>query len=56
MFLFAYTIMVYGQKIQEKTPKVLIVVSSYGKDAGKSRPGFEMDGFTQAFPVFYLLT
>ncbi len=34
------------------TPKVLMVVSSYGKDGGKTRPGFEFDEFTQAYLVF----
>lgn len=30
-------------------PKVLIVVSSEGRDQGKTRPGFEMDEFAQAW-------
>ena len=29
-----------------------MVVSSYGKDMGESRPGYEFDEFTQAFLVF----
>jgi putative intracellular protease/amidase len=33
-------------------PKVLMVVSSAGVDQGKTRPGFEMDEFAQAFLVF----
>ncbi len=32
--------------------KILMVVSSYGKDAGKTRPGFEFDEFTQAYLIF----
>ncbi len=32
--------------------KILIVVSSYGKDGGKTRPGFEFDEFSQAYLVF----
>jgi putative intracellular protease/amidase len=32
-------------------PKVLMVVSSEGRDAGKTRPGFEMDEYAQAYLV-----
>ena len=32
--------------------KVLIVVSSEGRDQGKTRPGFEMDEFSQAWLIF----
>ena len=32
--------------------KVLIVVSGEGRDQGKTRPGFEMDEFAQAYLVF----
>lgn len=32
--------------------KVLIVVSGEGRDAGKTRPGFEMDEFAQAWAIF----
>lgn len=32
-------------------PKVLLVVSSEGRDAGKTRPGFEMDEFAHAYLV-----
>jgi putative intracellular protease/amidase len=34
------------------TPKVLLVVSSEGRDGGKLRPGFEMDEYAQAYLVF----
>lgn len=37
---------------QNKGKRIVIVVSSYGKDLGKSRPGFEMDEFTQAYLIF----
>ena len=39
---------------QEVTPakKVLMVVSSYGKDQGQTRPGYEFDEFSQAYLVF----
>ncbi|MTI39706.1 type 1 glutamine amidotransferase domain-containing protein [Fulvivirga lutimaris] len=32
--------------------KVLMVLSSYGKDLGKVRPGFEFDEFSQAYLIF----
>jgi len=32
--------------------KILIVVSSYGKDGGKTRPGYEFDEFSQAYLLF----
>lgn len=32
--------------------RVLLVVSGYGLDGGKTRPGFEMDELTQAYVVF----
>ena len=32
-------------------PRVLLVVSSEGRDQGKSRPGFEMDEFAQAWLI-----
>ena len=32
--------------------KVLMVVSSYGKDLGATRPGFEFDEFSQAYQIF----
>jgi putative intracellular protease/amidase len=33
-------------------PKILVVVSSEGRDEGKTRPGFEMDEFSQAWAIF----
>lgn len=32
--------------------KILMVVSSYGKDQGVSRPGYEFDEFSQAYLIF----
>lgn len=39
---------------QAKPDKIVIVVSSYGKDQGKARPGFDMDEFAQAYQIFKL--
>ena len=33
----------------QAAPKVLLVVSSVGRDAGKTRPGFELDEFAKAW-------
>jgi putative intracellular protease/amidase len=33
-------------------PKVLMVVSGEGRDEGRTRPGFEMDEFSQAYLIF----
>ena len=41
--------LVFGQS---KTNKIVMIVSSYGKDMGKTRPGFEMDEFSQAYLIF----
>jgi putative intracellular protease/amidase len=41
-----------GIVAQQKTNKIVMVVSSYGKDMGKTRPGFEMDEFSQAYLIF----
>jgi len=35
-----------------RSDRVLLVVSSHGADAGKTRPGFEMDELSQAYAVF----
>jgi len=32
--------------------KILMVLSSYGKDSGESRPGYEFDEFSQAYLIF----
>jgi putative intracellular protease/amidase len=37
---------------QSKTKKIVMVVSSYGKNMGKARPGYEMDEFSQAYLIF----
>lgn len=50
--LFCSTMIVLGQENKKETSKILMVVSSYGKDAGKTRPGFVMDEFTQAYYIF----
>ncbi len=46
------SMVVFGQQSKPAKPKILIVVSSYGKDSGKTRPGFELDEFTQAYWIF----
>ena len=41
-----------GTGIAQAADKVLIVVSSEGRDQGKTRPGYEMDEFAQAYLIF----
>jgi putative intracellular protease/amidase len=41
-----------GGKPANIANRILMVVSSYGKDSGKIRPGYEFDEFTQAWLVF----
>ena len=36
----------------KQSKKILMVVSSYGKDLGEIRPGYEFDEFTQAYLIF----
>lgn len=38
--------------LAQSNRKILMVVSSYGKDAGKTRPGFELDEYSQAYLIF----
>lgn len=44
--------LVSAQKSTTVKKKVLVVVSSYGKNAGKARPGYEFDEFSQAWLIF----
>lgn len=37
---------------ESSSKKILMVVSSYGKDQGESRPGYEFDEFSQAYLIF----
>lgn len=41
-----------GKSYSASSKKILIVVSSYGKSEGKTRPGFEFDEFSQAYLIF----
>lgn len=49
ILIFNIPTLIFGQT---KTNKIVMVVSSYGKDMGKTRPGFEMDEFSQAYLIF----
>lgn len=51
IFLFC-TITGFSQSQRNVPQKILMVVSSYGKDQGNTRPAFEMDEFTQAYLIF----
>jgi putative intracellular protease/amidase len=49
-FFFLLPISILAQSIPSN--KILIVLSSYGKDLGKTRPGFEFDEYSQAYLIF----
>lgn len=48
--LFLLPMSVFAQSIPSN--KILIILSSYGKDSGKTRPGFEFDEYSQAYLIF----
>lgn len=50
LLIFLLPISVFAQSIQPN--KIVIVLSSYGKDSGKTRPGFEFDEYSQAYLIF----
>lgn len=52
MLLMALPALLLGQSVKVGKKKVLIIVSSYGKNEGKSRPGFEFEEFSQAYLIF----
>lgn len=47
--LVASTVGLASHALAQAADKVLIVVSSEGRDQGKTRPGFEMDEFSQSW-------
>ena len=51
VFLLIFPWLLWAQTDGE-TKKILMVVSSYGKDQGQTRPGFEFDEFSQAYLIF----
>lgn len=52
-YLFGLALSLYALPAQaDEQDKILIVVSGEGRDQGKTRPGFEMDEFAQAYLIF----
>ncbi|AZJ35383.1 DJ-1/PfpI family protein [Tenacibaculum singaporense] len=49
--LFLFPLLLNSQA-KNNDKKVLMVVSSYGKDLGATRPGYEFDEFSQAYLIF----
>jgi len=45
-------IMCFFSFITNAAPKVLMVLSSYGQNAGETKPGFEFDEFSQSYSIF----
>ncbi len=52
LFAIAVPVATSLDSAQQATYHVLLVVSSYGKETGKKRPGYEFDEFSQAYLVF----
>jgi len=52
ILLMALPCLTIGKSYSTSSKKILIVVSSYGKSEGKTRPGFEFDEFSQAYLIF----
>lgn len=51
--LLALALAVFSPPLHaSESGKILIVVSGEGRDQGKTRPGFEMDEFSQAYLIF----
>jgi len=53
--LFIVAVMMFAAAVQVKAAnqqKVLMVVSSYGEDAGETKPGYEFSEFSKAYLVF----
>ena len=51
-YVFIFFPLLLNSQSKNDTKKVLMVVSSYGKDLGVTRPGFEFDEFSQAYLIF----
>ena len=49
--LIIFPLLVNAQS-KNNQKKILMVVSSYGKDLGATRPGYEFDEFSQAYLIF----
>ena len=49
--LFIIPVILFSQA-ENNQKKLLMVISSYGKDNGKIRPGYEFDEFSQAYLIF----
>ncbi|WMS88968.1 type 1 glutamine amidotransferase domain-containing protein [Pleionea litopenaei] len=52
LLLIAMSPQLFAETPPSKTPHVLLVVSSYGKDQGKTQPGFEQDELSKAYWMF----
>ncbi|WP_281542544.1 type 1 glutamine amidotransferase domain-containing protein [Maribacter aestuarii] len=50
--LLLFTMITFAQSASKNQKNVLIIVSSYGKDNGKTRPGFEFEEFVDAYNIF----
>lgn len=51
-FMLGLVLAAASPAVAAEQAKILIVVSGEGRDQGKTRPGFEMDEFSQAYLIF----
>ncbi len=51
LIFLVFPLILLSQSINN-SKRILMVVSSYGKDMGEIRPGYEFDEFTQAYLIF----
>ena len=52
VFTFLLLPVILLSQSKNNPKKILMVVSSYGKDLGETRPGYEFDEFSQAYLIF----
>ena len=52
LMILLSVVSIFNSQSQDKQKKLLMVVSSYGKDNGATRPGYEFDEFSQAYLIF----
>lgn len=50
--LLLFTMITFAQSAAKNQKNVLLIVSSYGKDNGTTRPGFEFEEFVDAYNIF----
>jgi len=52
LIIILFLPVVIFSQTKDSQKKILMVLSSYGKDLGETRPGYEFDEFSQAYLIF----